>query len=76
MCGTQDHLTHQLIDVRKQPSGTAKVLGPWLTEGVEVEDTSVIFLGRYLFISSKRLIYKQLQKLKYWNVRHMNLPGF
>lgn len=54
----QDHLTHQLTDVRRQPSGAVKMLGPWLTEGVEVEDTSAIFLGRYLFIYSRRLIYK------------------
>lgn len=54
----QDHLTHQLTDVRRQPSGAVKMLGPWLTEGVEAEDTSAIFLGRYLFIYSRRLIYK------------------
>lgn len=53
---TQDHLTRQVTNVRKQPAGVVKVL--WLSVGIEVEDTSAIFLGRYLFISSKRLIYK------------------
>lgn len=55
---TQDHLTRQVTNVRKQPAGVVKVLVLWLSVGVEVEDTSAIFLGRYLFISSKRLIYK------------------